>query len=152
VVYAKKPFAGPERVIEYLGRYTHRVAITNSRIIADENGKITFRYKDYKSGGIGRKISLDAPEFIDRFFRHILPCGFYKIRYFGIMAQCNAQTKLVQCFVLIEKETFLPLLEGLPAIDVWRNITGKDPLICPHCKKGRMIPVNSWPGKITKPG
>jgi len=84
--------------------------------------------------------------------RHILPCGFYKIRYFGIMAQCNTHTKLTQCFELIENQAFLPALEGLPAIEVWRNITGKDPLICTHCKEGMMRPVASWPEKIIKPG
>ncbi len=152
VVYAKNPFAGPERVIKYLGQYTHRVAISNSRIMTDKDGKITFRYKDYRTGGLTKTMSLNAEEFINRFMRHILPCGFYKIRYFGIMAQCNTHTKLAQCFELIENEAFLPILEGLPAIEVWRNITGKDPLICPHCKKGFMRPVASWPEKLIKPG
>ncbi len=152
VVYAENPFAGPERVIQYLGRYTHRVAISNSRLIADKDGKITFSYKDYRTGGINREISLEAEEFIARFFRHILPCGFYKIRYFGIMAKCNAKTKLARCFDLIENEAFLPALEGLTGIEVWREITGKDPLICPHCKKGWLRPVTSSPEKVLKPG
>jgi hypothetical protein len=72
---------------------------------------------------------------------HVLPCGFYKIRYFGLLAQCNAKSKLQTCFDLIETETFLPHLEGLPARDVWQLITGKNPSICPVCGKGKMIPV-----------
>ena len=75
VVYAKNPFARPERVIEYLGCYTHRVAISNSRLMADKDDKITFRYKDYRTNGFTKTMSLNAEEFIDRFMRHILPCG-----------------------------------------------------------------------------
>jgi hypothetical protein len=141
VVYAKNPFAGPERVIEYLGNYTHRVAISNHRIIDEQDGKVTFRYKDYRTGKTNNQMTLDAEEFIKRFLRHVLPCGFYKIRYFGLLAQCNAKSKLQTCFDLIETETYLPQLEGLPARDVWQLITGKNPSICPVCGKGKMIPV-----------
>ncbi|NQU84479.1 MAG: IS91 family transposase [Mariniphaga sp.] len=140
-VYSKKPFGGPDSVIKYLGNYTHRVAISNHRIISDDDGKITFRYKDYKSGVFNKTITLDADEFIGRFLRHILPCGFYKIRYFGILASVNAQTKTALCFCLLDNPAFLPQLEGLPAIDIWRNLSGKDPAICPICKKGIMRPV-----------
>jgi hypothetical protein len=141
VVYAKNPFAGPERVIEYLGKYTHRVAISNHRIIEERAGKVTFRYKDYRTGKTSNQMTLDTEEFIMRFLRHVLPCGFYKIRYFGLLAQCNAKSKLQTCFELIETETFLPQLEGLPASDVWQLITGKNPSICPACGNGKMIPV-----------
>lgn len=141
VVYAKNPFAGPERVIEYLGNYTHRVAISNHRIIEEIDGKVTFRYKDYRTGKTSNQMTLDAEEFIMRFLRHVLPCGFYKIRYFGLLAQCNAKSKLETCFDLIEAEAFLPQLEGLPARDVWQIITGKNPSVCPSCGKGKMIPV-----------
>jgi len=140
-VYSKKPFGGPDSVIKYLGNYTHRVAISNHRIISDDDGKITFRYKDYKSGVFNKTITLDADEFIGRFLRHILPCGFYKIRYFGILASVNAQTKTALCFCLLDNPAFLPQLEGLPAIDIWRYLSGKDPAICPICKKGIMRPV-----------
>jgi len=141
VVYAKNPFAGPERVIEYLGNYTHRVAISNHRIIEEREGKVTFRYKDYRSGQFNKQMMLDAEEFIKRFLRHVLPCGFYKIRYFGLFAQCNSKSKLQSCFSLIETETFFPAYEGLNAAEVLRMITGKDPLRCPVCGKGRMIVV-----------
>jgi len=142
----------PERVIEYLGNYTHRVAISNHRIIKEENGKVTFRYKDYRTGKINRSITLDADEFIMRFLRHILPSGFYKIRYFGLMAQCNAKSKLESCFALITIDSFLPQLEGLPAIDVMHVLTGKDLLCCPKCGKGRMVPMSIWPERKKQPG
>ena len=140
VVYIKNPFAGPDRVIEYLGNYTHRVAISNHRIIAEQDGKVTFRYKDYKTGKLNKYIALDTDEFIMRFFRHILPNGFYKIRYFGLLAQCNSKSKLETCFDLLESDTFLPVFEGLRAIDVLQMLSGKNLVICPKCGKGKMIP------------
>jgi len=151
-VYVKKPFANPERVVEYLGKYTHRVAISNHRIISDRDGNITFRCKDNKTGMFTKQITLDVNEFIRRFMQHILPCGFYKIRYFGIMALCNMQEKNELCFELIGKESFLPLLEGLPAFDVFREVTGKDPFCCPVCKKGKMKAIGLYSNKITRSG
>lgn len=138
VVFAEKPLSGPERVIDYLGRYTNRVAITNSRLVSDADGKITFSYKDYGLGGTIRQMSLDAAEFIKRFFMHVLPGGFYKVRYFGIMALCNMPTKLALCFELLEKTAWLPQLQGLPAVEVFQLVTGINPFICPYCKEGRM--------------
>lgn len=152
VVFAEKPLAGPQRVIKYLGRYTNRVAFTNSRLVADEGGKVSFSYKDYSMGGLKRQMSLDAGEFIKRFFRHVLPCGFYKIRYFGIMAQCNMPTKLALCFELLEKVAYYPQLQGLPAIEVLQMVTGTDPFVCPHCKKGRMQALGLWMNKHVEPG
>ena len=137
-VYAKKPFAGPDRVIEYLGKYTHRVAISNHRIMAIENDEITIRCKDPNTGKYTKAITLHAHDFIRRFLQHILPKGFYKIRYLGIMALCCMKDKNAQCIELIDKECFLPLLEGLNAIDTFRQITGKDPLLCLACGKGKM--------------
>jgi len=152
VVYAKSPFANSDRVIEYLGNYTHRVAISNHRIIAEKDGKVTFRYKDYRMGKLNKCMTLDADEFIMRFLRHVLPNGFYKIRYFGLLAQCNAKSKLESCFNLIETDCFLPQLEGLTAIDVYQSITGKYPLGCPKCGKGKMIPMTAWPENKKLPG
>jgi hypothetical protein len=97
-------------------------------------------------------MSLDASEFIKRFFRHVLPCGFYKIRYFGIMAQCNMTTKLALCFELLEKAAYYPQLQGLPAIEVLQMVTGIDPFVCPHCKKGRMQAISLWMDKHAEPG
>ena len=140
VVYCQKPFTGAEGIIRYLGNYTHRVAISNHRIEAFENDKVTFSYKDYKSGVMKKSMTLDVNEFARRFLQHILPSGFYKIRYFGILALCNMKSKLETCFTLIETRSYLPVLEGLNSLEVWRVISGKDPMCCPKCKKGKMIP------------
>jgi hypothetical protein len=152
VVYCEKPFSDSERLIQYLGNYTHRVAISNNRIMQHQGGKVSFCYKDYKSAGINKRITLDANEFIRRFMQHVLPCGFYKIRYFGFMAMCNMKAKLALCFNLIEKAAFLPVLQGLTALEVWRNITGSDPLCCTKCKKGRMVPQLIAAERDLKPG
>lgn len=136
VVYCQRPFANHQRLIEYLGSYTHRVAISNNRIKALNGGMVRFAYKDNRSGGTSRYMTLDAREFIRRFLTHVLPKGFYKIRYFGFMAMCNAKTKLAECFDLIDKPSFIPQFEGLSAMEIWRMITGRDPLICPKCQTG----------------
>lgn len=99
-----------------------------------------------------KQITLDVDEFIRRFMQHILPCGFYKIRYFGIMALCNGQEKNALCFELIDKDSLLPVLEGLPALDVYREVTGKDPLYCTNCKKGKMRPISIVANKQMEPG
>ena len=86
VVYAKRPFTGPESVVEYLGRYTHKIAISNHRILNHKDGKVTFLYKDYKHGSVKKEMTLDAMEFIRRFSLHILPKGFVRIRHYGILS------------------------------------------------------------------
>lgn len=139
VVYCQKPFANTSAIIEYLGNYTHRVAISNHRLKAFEEGKVTFSYKDYKNNAQQRSITLDSSEFIRRFLQHILPCGFYKIRYFGILALCNLKSRLSQCLSLIGKVTWFPAMEGLNAMEVWQTISGRDPFRCPKCSQGRMI-------------
>lgn len=139
VVYCEKPFLTVDNLINYLGNYTHRVAISNSRIKGYHNGKVSFEYKDYRVKGMIKEMTLDASEFINRFMQHILPTGFYKVRYFGFMAICNIKTKLAECFLLIGKATYLPKFEGLSSLEVWRMISGTDPLVCPKCKMGRML-------------
>jgi len=146
VVYAEKPFSDAIGLIRYLGNYTHRVAISNNRLIAHTENRVTFSYKDYRNGGIKSTVTLDAQEFIRRFMQHVLPCGFYKIRYYGFLALRNIKTKLQEVYALLSKTTYLSRLEGLSAIEVWRELTGKDPLCCPKCKKGHMVP-----GKIPVP-
>jgi hypothetical protein len=154
VVFAEKPLSGPERVINYLGRYTNRVAFTNSRLVSDQDGKISFSYKDYGMGGIKRQMTLNAGEFINRFFKHVLPGGFYKVRYFGVMALCNMSKKLALCFELLEKTAWFPQLQGLTAMEVFQMVTGINPYICPHCKTGRMklIPIGFGMKQCSGPG
>jgi len=97
VVYAKPPFGGAEQVYRYLGRYTHRVAISNSRLVSLEQGRATFRYKDYADGARRKEMTLDAEEFIRRFLLHVLPKGFVRIRHYGLLAGRNVDTKLAEC-------------------------------------------------------
>jgi len=141
VVYVKKTGKSADKALEYLARYSNRVAISNQRITGISDGRITFRYKDTKTGKYNREMTLDANEFICRFIKHILPCRFYKIRHFGIFAATNCKDKMEQYLDLTGESMVLPHLEGLNSYEVLRDITGKDPLICKICKKGRMIPV-----------
>ena len=138
VVYCEKPFKCPDNLIAYLGNYTHRVAISSHRIIDCKDGKVTFWYKDYRSGGIRKEMTVTANEFIRRFLQHALPRGFSKIRYFGIMALANLKKQLDLCIELINRSIDLPQLVGLNGYEVYRMITGVDPLICPICKSGVM--------------
>ena len=138
-VYAKKSLAGPQSVLRYLGRYTHRVAISNSRIKAVENGKVTIAWKDYRIDLKNRLLTMESEEFIGRFMRHVLPSGFYKIRYYGILASANTSKKQ-QCFALINQPVYTSLLAGVSMREVLFIVTGKASDQCPKCKRGKMIP------------
>lgn len=138
VVYSEKPFSGPESLLNYLGNYTHRVAISNDRLKSYKEGKVSFSYKDYKKAGLKKVITLDEQEFIRRFMQHVLPLGFSKIRYFGFMALCHLKNKLEACYEAIGKTGYLPRLEGLTGQEVFEQLTGKEPFRCPECKKGIM--------------
>ncbi len=139
VVYAKKTGKSVDHALEYLARYTNRVAISNDRITKVSKDKVSFRYKDPKTGRYNREMTLDTHEFIHRFLQHILPCGFYKIRYFGILAAVNSDTKKQEAIVLINKPQYISELEGLNAFEAFMHITGNNPSICKKCKTGRMI-------------
>ena len=97
VVYAKRPFGGPEQVLAYLGRYTHRVAIANSRLIGMADGKVIFRWKDYRQEGRRKVMTLEAGEFMRRFLLHVLPPGFHRIRHFGFLANGHRAARLALC-------------------------------------------------------
>lgn len=140
VVYCQKPFSTANSLIKYLGNYTHRVAISNDRLVAHEHGKVSFTYKEYKNNAARRTLTLDAHEFIRRFLQHILPTGFSKIRYFGFMALSVMKTNLAQCYTLIGQPGCIPALEGLTGQEVFRVVTGIDPLRCTSCKTGIMRP------------
>jgi hypothetical protein len=101
VVYAKRPFAGPAQVLEYVGRYTHRVAISNNRLVSMDNGRVRFRWKDYRDSNRQKIMTLDANEFIRRFLIHVLPDGFHRIRYFGFLGNCHRGRKLERCRELL---------------------------------------------------
>ncbi len=138
-VYCKPPFKRPEKVMEYLGRYTHRVAISNNRIIRFEEGQVTIRYRDYADGDKVKEMSLAAFEFIRRFLLHILPDQFFKIRYYGILSARNRKTKLAKCKELFGVPVTETAEERLGWQELLEKITGIDPTLCPYCKKGRLF-------------
>ncbi len=149
VVYAKQPFGGPQQVIEYLGRYTHKVALSNHRIQSIAGDKISFRYKDYADNGRQKTMTLEATEFIRRFCLHILPPGFRKIRYYGFLANTNRALLQVQLAELREQKEMgvvapAPVKKDPIAIG-WKNIAKEklnyDVDQCPCCKKGKMVTI-----------
>ena len=139
VVYAKPPFGGPAQVLDYLGRYTHRVAISNNRLLAFQDGNVTFQYKDRKNGNRKKSMTLDNHEFIRRFLIHILPQGFAKLRYFGFLANRHRSDRLSLCRQLLQE----PPLDDDPQILDWKSrhqtLTGESLEICPACRQGRML-------------
>ncbi|MCK4817226.1 transposase, partial [bacterium] len=145
VTYCKQPFSGAESVLEYLGRYIYRVAISNKRLIKLENGKVIFKWRDYRDGK-EKVMSLDAFEFIRRYLLHVLPTGFFKVRYYGILASRNLKTKLKRCKTLL-KVRLSKSAEKLNWKELFFQITGIDLSLCPKCKVGRMIrlPLNHSP-------
>lgn len=141
ITYCKKPFSGTEKVLEYLGRYIYRVAISNRRIIKVNDGEVTFKWRDYRDGRV-KLMSLNAFEFIRRFLLHILPEGFFKIRYYGILASRNLRTKLKRCKELlgISENYDQTNPAEIDWQDLFFSLTGIDLRVCPVCNEGRMIP------------
>jgi hypothetical protein len=128
VVYAKRPFGGPEHVLKYLARYTHRVAISNGRLVEMQHGQVTFRWRDSADGNKQKLLSLDAVEFIHRFMLHILPTGFVKIRHFGFLANANRGNALKLCRALLDAPIPQNLLNERQQDAVERR--------CPYCGIG----------------
>ena len=144
VVYSKPPMAGPEQVLRYLGRYTHRIAITNRRIVSVVNGCVTFRYRDRKRGDRQRLMTLQAPDFIRRFLVHVLPRSFVRIRHFGLLANAWRTKRLARARQLLGAPS-APERERA-ARPSWRELygrlTGGDPDLCPSCRRGRLRVVS----------
>jgi Putative transposase/Transposase zinc-binding domain len=147
VVYAKRPFAGPEQVLDYVGRYTHRVAISNNRLLDIDNQKVTFRYKDYRHDGQQKTMTLDAEEFIRRFLLHVLPDGFQRIRYYGFLGNRYREEKLARCRELLNMPKSEPLALDAPKDyrDRCEELTGTSLRACPVCHEGRMVSVAILP-------
>ena len=145
VVYAKKPFASPQQVLDYLGRYTHRVAISNDRILCAKDGQVTFTYRDRKDKDRLKTKTLDAQEFIRRFLLHVLPDGFMRIRHFGFLANRTKKQALSRCRELLGLNPLLPKIPDSSTQDLLRELTGVDLSRCPACKKGTMVVVAELP-------
>ena len=151
VVYAKKPFGSPQTVLDYLGRYTHRVALSNNRILQVENGEVTLSYRDRKDGDRKKTITLEAHEFIRRFLLHVLPDGFMRIRHFGFLANRSKKQTLAQCRKLLDLDPALPQRPDQSAKDLLLKITGVDLSRCPCCHEGTMIVVGDLPPSSSLP-
>jgi len=145
VVFSKKPFAGPQQVLDYIGRYTHRVAISNNRIVDVQNGMVTFSYRDRKDNNALKLTTVDSGEFIKRFLVHVLPIGFTKIRHFGFLANKNKKENIQLCRELIGDTTQHPEREKKTAPELMIELTGIDITRCPCCKEGTMITVMEMP-------
>ncbi len=140
VVYAKRPFGGPKQVLKYLARYTHRVAIANSRLLNMKAGKVEFRYKDYADAGTEKSMSLDGPEFIRRFLMHVLPSGFMKIRHYGFLSNRYRKEKLELCRRLLQDANSEPACIEERDHDENDDATER----CPVCKIGRMLLIETF--------
>lgn len=136
VVYAKKPFTGPQHVIQYLAHYTHRVAIANGRLLRFENGQVTFRWRDSVHGNQQKAMTVTAVEFMHRFLRHVLPRGFVKIRHFGFLANRERKHSLPFCLDLLTRSR--PPLDSTVDPITRRSLERRR---CPHCKRGTLVVV-----------
>jgi hypothetical protein len=138
VVYAKPPFAGPAQVLEYLGRYTHRVALSNDRLLSLDDGQVRFRWKDYAHGNRLKTMTLPAEEFLRRFLLHVLPAGFVRIRHFGLFANRTRTAKLARCRQLLAQPPAPPPGPPEAVATLLQRLTGVDLTRCPVCRQGRL--------------
>ena len=156
VVYAKAPFGGPRQVLDYVGRYTHRVAISNNRLLDIEHDQIQFHWKDYRDNDQQKTMMLSADEFIRRFLLHVLPDGLQRIRYYGFLSNRDRDEKLALCRQLLGMPALDP--EPVPgdqptdydynhALEQLRSSLGK----CPACQQGRMIVLEVIPPAASVP-
>lgn len=147
VIYAKRPFAGPEQVLDYVGRYTHRVAISNNRLLDITEGKVSFCYKDYRHEAQQKTMTLQAEEFIRRFLLHVLPEGFQRIRYYGFLANPYRQQKLARCRDLLGTSQPEPAASKVNKDyrDRYEALTGSTLWQCPVCHQGRMLMIEILP-------
>ena len=148
VVYAKPPFAGPQQVLGYIGRYTHRIAISNNRLVSIDEGNVRFRWKDYRHGDHHGTMTLTADEFIRRFLIHVLPNGFQRIRYYGFLCNRQRESKLACCRHLLGMPQSEPAQAPCLAEDyrdLYETLTGTSLKLCPVCGHGHMLVIEVLP-------
>jgi hypothetical protein len=150
VVYAKPPFGGPEHVLDYLGRYTHRVAITNSRLTRIDDANVSFRWKDYRDHDRQKIMTLGADEFIRRFLLHVVPDGFQRIRHYGLLGSRVRESKLARCRQLLDAPPPPPrvLASLADPHDRYEALTGRSLRICPVCSTGGMQRIGILPATV----
>lgn len=143
--YTKRTFSGPLAVIRYLGRYTHRVAISSHRILSIDGEHVVISVRDRSDKNKTKTVTMKGIEFIRRFLKHILPKGFVKIRYYGIMSNRNKKTKLALCRKLSKSKRYKAQFTGLKKEEILQKITNKDITVCPCCRFGIMKKSISFP-------
>jgi hypothetical protein len=141
VVYAKEPFGSTEQVVKYLGNYTNRIAISNNRLVSHENDRVTFRWKDYADGNKQKLMTVDGTEFIRRYFLHVLPDHFVRIRYYGILSNRDKTEKLERCFHLLLKRYEKKTIPAASIAATILAVMGIDITLCPQCRKGHFQEV-----------
>ena len=153
VVYAKPPFAGPEQVLAYVGRYTHRVALSNNRLLDIEDGTVRFRWKDYRDHDRQKVMTVSADEFIRRFLLHVLPEGFHRIRYYGFLGNRHRAQKLALCRELLAMPVPEPLHDQSEHDyrDHYEELTGVSLRQCPACHQGQMVTIETFDRVTTRP-
>jgi Putative transposase len=148
VVYAKRPFGGAQQVLEYLGRYTHRVAISNNRLVGFTGEHVTFGWKDYRHESKNKVMQLDAHEFVRRFLLHVLPPGLQRIRHYGLLANRTRQVKLQRCRELLGGPTPMVNERADDAAEDYRDryqrLTGVSLRDCPACAHGHMVCIETF--------
>ena len=149
ITYSKKPFGGPGQVLEYLGRYTHRVGITNNRIVSIDEGTVTFSYRDRADNNTVKELPIKAEEFIRRFLLHILPKGFMKIRYYGFLAHANKKTCIPLLRQLINPDAKFTEKLTETVEEMMVRLTGIDISLCPNCGRGKMVYMEALPGPLS---
>jgi len=147
VVYAKPPFGGPERVLDYLGRYTHRVAIANHRIEAIDRTGVTFRWRDYRCDSAVKTMTLEGVEFLRRFLLHTLPLGFVRIRHYGFLANRHRAARIDQVRAMLDAEPPPAADDQMEWQDLLQRLTGRDPTVCSSCKKGTVVVASRLPAQ-----
>ena len=150
MVYAKQPLGGPAQVLEYLGRYTHRVAISNERILGMDGSGVRFRVRDSANGNRKKVVRLEAGEFIGRFMQHVLPSGFKRIRHYGLLGPAHKAANLAAAREALEAPTPDPVVVE-PVEAFMRRVASIEWLRCPHCREGRFAVVGVIPPMQRKP-
>jgi hypothetical protein len=154
VVYSKPPFKSAEYVFQYLGRYTHRVAISNNRIMHMDNGLVVFKWRDYRDGNKEKYMTITAEEFIRRFIMHILPRKFVKIRHYGMISNCTRAAKIKRAKAILKVKInaeFLKDISRMTASDILLKVSGINILKCPCCSLGSMVRKSKVSPKVCSP-
>jgi len=141
IVHAKPPFGGAEKVLDYLGRYTHRIAISNNRLLKVKDGKVSFSWRNYRKGNKTQTMTLEAEEFIRRFLLHVLPSGFMRIRYFGFLSNHHRREKLKLCRKLLHVHQAAVNSDLIDWKQRYESLTGKEVDLCPFCHKGHLVNI-----------